>query len=286
MDTSDSTSVTHFELLPYVDLYLKKQLLRDRSLYSREFIGGRIFTDFYNREFSVSDTSPFIQFYPLQERYLNKVDLSWNIGLGLMYHAFSFVNSLRRYAPFFYPCRYTTRFTSPDVPRISDFFIRTTSNLDRNLIAFHRQELLRQLDSILLKCKLIGSTKGPWLSKSEFENELKHTKIVPSPFGWGEIGVRDYEAFIFGATLLKPDVSHMETWPDIFIPKETYQPFCWDFSDLESRIMELLNNENTRLKIAKNGQEAYRHTISSEGLSGFCDWFITRINGQSSVNEK
>ena len=27
-DSSDSTGVTHFELLPYVDLYLKKQLLK------------------------------------------------------------------------------------------------------------------------------------------------------------------------------------------------------------------------------------------------------------------
>ena len=55
MDDSDSTGVTHFELLPYVDRYLKKQLFRDRSLYRKEFYGGRIFSDFYHDRLQVED---------------------------------------------------------------------------------------------------------------------------------------------------------------------------------------------------------------------------------------
>ena len=52
-----------------------------------------------------------------------------------------------------------------------------------------------------------------------------------SPFGWGELCLRDYEAVLGGALLLKPDMSHLETWPDVFVPHDTYAPFDWDATD-------------------------------------------------------
>ena len=48
-DNSDSSSVTNFEVMPYVDIYLKKQILINKSLYNSNFYGGRIFTDFYHK---------------------------------------------------------------------------------------------------------------------------------------------------------------------------------------------------------------------------------------------
>jgi len=53
-----------------------------------------------------------------------------------------------------------------------------------------------------------------------------------SPFGYGEVCWRDYEAVLSGALLIKPDISHIETAPDIFRAHETYIPVAWDFSDL------------------------------------------------------
>ena len=38
-------------------------------------------------------------------------------------------------------------------------------------------------------------------------------------------------AVLTGAVLLKPDMSHVETDPDIFVPWETYAPLAWDLSD-------------------------------------------------------
>ena len=56
LDDSDSTGITHFELLPLVDLYLKKQLLKDKKLYSQnQFYGDRIYTDYYHRTVGVED---------------------------------------------------------------------------------------------------------------------------------------------------------------------------------------------------------------------------------------
>jgi len=277
MDTSDSTSVTHFELLPYIDLYLKKQLLKDKTLYIKKFYGGRIFTDYYHREFGVKDSNPFEQFYPLDLDLVQKVGLSWHIGLGDMYNAFNKRGKIRLLVPEWIKFDYKMKFTPPESNRRIDLFIRTTSNLHRELVAFHRKELIRRLNIILSKPGINGSTKGPWLSTKEFREALKNSKILPSPFGWGEIGVRDFEAFIFGAALLKPDLSHMETWPPIFIEHETYQPFKWNFEDLESVILELLENDKKRIEIARNGQESYRNSISLEGMEKFCSWFIQQI---------
>ena len=58
-DNSDSTTVTHFEVLPHVDAYLKKQLFHDFELYRRPLYGGRIFTEFYHERFGIEDDSPF-----------------------------------------------------------------------------------------------------------------------------------------------------------------------------------------------------------------------------------
>ena len=58
-DNSDSSSVTNFEVMPYVDIYLKKQILTNKSLYNSNFYGGRIFTDFYHKKFKIIDKKEF-----------------------------------------------------------------------------------------------------------------------------------------------------------------------------------------------------------------------------------
>ena len=39
-----------------------------------------------------------------------------------------------------------------------------------------------------------------------------NSKISFSPFGWGELGVRDYEIILGGSLLVKPRMDHMQTW--------------------------------------------------------------------------
>jgi len=295
MDDADSTSVTHFELMPFVDLYLKKQIFVDKTLYQSPLYGGRIFSDFYHREFGIEDETSFDQFYPLEEAYWDKLRVSWNIGLGNMYNAFTWQTLVSRCFPDYVSVDYHVPFVDPHGERPVDVFLRTSANLGRKSVAFHRQETLRQLTSILQRrgtiSGMIGDTVlrptdaskrhlpevGGRLPTKVYRDIMFHTKIAPSPFGWGEIGVRDYEAFIFGAVLLKPDMTHMSSWPDIFVPNETYVPVKWGFEDLEKRIDGLLDNDQERERIAANGQEAYRRSISNEGHEAFCKWFLSQI---------
>ena len=97
--------------------------------------------------------------------------------------------------------------------------------------------------------------------------------ILAAPFGWGEIGVRDYEAFIYGGLLLKPSVDHMETWPDLFLSNSTYIPFKWDFSDIEEKINLVLENKNIFKQTSEEGQRKYLESISHVGMENFINRF-------------
>lgn len=300
MDDSDSSTVTHFEIMPYIDLYLKKQILADRTLYNTPLYGGRIFSDFYHKHFGVEDKAPFTQFAPLVDEDHSKLRLSWNIGLGDMFSAFALRIVAQRYFPDLVPINYKISLTDPHADRPVDTFLRTSANLSRESIAFHRQEILRRLDQYLdaypKRSGMIGNNiykgatnpdclpqEGGRLPLKVYRNMMANTKIVPSPFGWGELGVRDYEALIYGGLLLKPDMSHMETWPNIFIPNETYVPLDWDFGNLDELLEANIDNEARRIEIASAGQEAYRYSISAKGMEEFCDWFVQQIDGDTNA---
>ena len=278
VDTSDSTSLTHFELMPYIDLYLKKQLFVDRDNYRKDFKGGRIFTDYYCSTFGIQDSTPDIGYIKLEKKYEEKLGLIWNIGFGDMNNAFGYRRYLYKILPGKIKTNYNVKVINPNVEKNYDIFLKTTANLSRESVTYHRIELLREIDRIISKNKLVGFTQGKYLKEKEFKKVLALTKLMPSPFGWGEIGVRDFEAFIYGATLLKPDISYMETFPNFFLENETYVPFKWDFSDLEEKIMFLLEEEKIRKEIAEKGQHLYRDSISLQGMSKFVEFFIDSIN--------
>lgn len=97
-----------------------------------------------------------------------------------------------------------------------------------------------------------------------------------SPFGWGEICYRDFETLISGAVLIKPSMEHLQTYPNIYIPNETYIPVDWNLSDLEEKLEDLLNNYTSYKHIAENAQELYKTNINSAQL--FVDCVKRMIN--------
>ncbi|MEP6789934.1 MAG: glycosyltransferase, partial [Ramlibacter sp.] len=99
-------------------------------------------------------------------------------------------------------------------------------------------------------------TPQTFVNKRAYMRELGQSKMCFSPFGYGEVCWRDYEAMYSGALLIKPDMSHMMTAPEAFIPNETYVPIRWDFGDLEEVVETHLANEPRRLEIARNAYEA------------------------------
>lgn len=270
LDDSDSTGVTHFEILPEIDLYLKKQLLKDKTLYTKKFHGDRIFTDFYHRAYHIIDDDPYHS-APLDPALSHKVQLSWHIGLGDMVG--EILPRPLQILKSFLPPAYPSRLTPVDTDRPLDVMFRGSRKYQRKTISFHREKLGAILDG---KKDMTAALRGR-VSIRKYRQEMREAKIIVSPFGWGEIGCRDFECWVRGAALMKPDMSHMESWPDVFMPNETYYPINWSFENLESGINELLEEDSFRKRLAENGQTAYSNMTSERGMKDFCDWVVRQI---------
>ena len=104
--------------------------------------------------------------------------------------------------------------------------------------------------------------------KPQYDQELSVSRTVVSPFGWGEICYRDFEAMLKGACLIKPDVTHLITWPDVFIPHETYIPFSWELSTFPSVVRRALEG-NTAEKVARAAQKLLKTYMGQAGAASF-----------------
>jgi hypothetical protein len=99
---------------------------------------------------------------------------------------------------------------------------------------------------------------GQRLNRDEYLNTMYNCKIILSPFGFGEITPRDLEAAMFGCVLIKPDMSHIETLPNVYIPYETYVPCKHDFSDINEKIEYVLSDyKNIQKTYTENFKRKY-----------------------------
>ncbi len=104
--------------------------------------------------------------------------------------------------------------------------------------------------------KNVSVTPQGFVNKRAYMRELGQSRICFSPFGYGEVCWRDYEAVFSGALLVKPDMSHLVTEPDVFVPHETYVPIRWDFDDLDDVVASFLGDDRRRLEIVHNAWDA------------------------------
>ncbi|MBT0652937.1 glycosyltransferase [Geomobilimonas luticola] len=276
-DMRDSTGNTQFEVLPYVDKYLKKQYLKDKNLYRQRLYANRIFSDYFHQRFGVSD-SYHEENIPLPVGAESKLELSWNLGLSdrrtggyLERVGYLLTDLLERVRNVDHRVRWTNPIINRDVNLVALFH----TNYRRKTVAFQRIRALDILATMHLESSVIG---GKNFSRRNYLKLLERSKIVLSLFGWGELCFREFEAFMAGACVMMPDVSHLSTWPDIYIPKQTYWPLRWDLEDLEESIDVLLSNEHDRLELAQFGQEIYRQQFSRNGREIFSQRLKNIIN--------
>lgn len=110
------------------------------------------------------------------------------------------------------------------------------------------------------------------LSLREYREEMASSRAVVSPFGIGELCYRDYEAAVAGAVCVKPDVSHLETFPGVLQAGATYLPVAWDMSDLEDALATALD-PTTGAVVASSFHDAYAEALGPTGR----DRFVTHL---------
>jgi hypothetical protein len=249
--------IPRLEVLPFVDLFYSKALFRDRSLYGKSLYGKELYSNYYHERYGVVD--PETRHYATETRpeELAKLRLSWNIGIG------DFPRDQTRQRIGVLAGR-TVGIRASRLFYRKEPDISKSARKNRGLYPAHCRIGLISRPSISYQRTLVldavsgdGAFLTGHVSQRQFNREIGHSRITVSPFGWGELCIRDFEAVLNGSLLLKPDMSHLETWPNIFVPGETYVPFDWDAKDLRQTALSLLDNPAETARIVKNATEAY-----------------------------
>lgn len=224
-----------------VDLYVKKHVLRDRGAYGRPTLGDTNLTDHYARRLNLPE--PEVRF-AIPPGFLDKLVVGP-----------SFVT-----APTILP----DLLHSP--PSFQGRHIDLHARFDVNGTPWY-SAMRAEADAAAAALSGMTVVRGMGVHIAQFLSELRHSKICFSPFGYGEVCWRDFEAVISGAVVLKPDMSHIETDPDIFVPWETYVPLAWDLSDLSDVLRRLLGDAPLRERIASQAFDRLRTWVASDGFA-------------------
>ena len=123
-----------------------------------------------------------------------------------------------------------------------------------NSVGFQRKLALEKINN--RNIYLTGKLKlWPYLKEC---NKILGTL---SPFGWGEICYRDFEASLNQNLLIKPDIDHLETWPNIYTA-DSYYKLSWDLENLNELEKYFCKNKTDIKSKIKNSRSLYLDALN------------------------
>jgi len=246
LDTFDQATTPFFGVLPHVDLYLKKQVYRDYGDYRRSWVGGHRLADFESRQrlgAAAPDPEHFGSVLP--EEYDDRLWLGWNLGCAPKMINQALTGAVRPWVPW-------------ERREVGLQFRASTVDGD-HWYTTHRRRLFDALAPLAGQPGVVrGIGTGARVPLSQFQRELRHARVSVSPYGWGEITDRDFRSIAVGAVLVKPDMSHLRTEPDVYRAWDTYLPVRWDGSDLVERVRYVWAHPQASQEMAKAAFRAWR----------------------------
>lgn len=269
-DISDSTGTTHFMVLPFVDDYLKNQILKDKKMYLNKYYGLRITSDYIYKTFMIEDADrgpEHLNFIP-KEVDLDKVRCGWNSGLA-------YFGRYRQLQSKLFPKSKMSRhffknsWVNPNLNKSIECSARIGKTYSRNTISKSREIIIDAIADIIPSKKI---------SYSGYHNELAQSVSAISPFGLGEISLRDFEVVLNGTAMIKQDMSHLKTWPNLWIKDQTYLDFKWDMSDVREKVEYAIQNPEHMRYLAHQAQCIYKPILDYDtGKDLFCERFVNLI---------
>lgn len=253
-----------------VDFYYKKQLARDRESYLKPLPGERRFRAYYQDKFGIEKnpkTRP-----ALSPQDLQKFRLAWNLGIGIYPREKLRLRTARMLERRLGPRAMRLALQRPPRLRVKNREARVSARFARSFGS----------EAMACQRRLYGEAIGDdprfrtgRLPRAEYNRELRTARVTLSPFGYGEVCFRDFEAVWSGSALVKPAMDHVETWPDIYRQGETCEYARWDGSDVVEKSIALLEDEARARRLAENAydavRDAYRHLDERvEGLLEDC----------------
>lgn len=214
----------------HIDVYVKKHVFRDRSRYAQATLGDTNLVDYYGRLYG-HDHAEVVHHVP--PGFLDKLVVGP-----------SFFTSQAMLPHFFGSARPAQKATGIDVHA-------RLGGSGGGWYQTMREQAVAKVESTP-NCNVVS---GFGIGNRQYLNELRRSRLCFSPFGYGEVCWRDYEAIMCGAVLIKPSMSHIETAPDIFVDHQTYLSIAWDFSDLHEVIARALSDSKLRDALARRAHD-------------------------------
>ena len=235
-------------MLARSDLYVKKHIFRDPAAYAERFIGKSNLTTYAARTTGRSFADDIIpKAGGIDPAPLGKLHLGWSIALD---------DKIAALHP--HP---------PEADRPIDISSRAWVGPDKWLHDL-RAPAIAALEAMAGRRK-VAVPRGR-VPQPAYDRELRAAKICVSPFGYGEICWRDFEAIMGGCLLVKPDTGHIASVPELFVAGETYLPVAWDYADLEAVCAPYLADDAARIAIARRAQAVLLEALGA-------DWFVARM---------
>lgn len=205
---------------------MKHSLLKDRSLYNEEWVGGRYYWG-KSEDYGVNGQNYKPENF---DDYKDRIVLSGTNWIGvpdIQWYDYSKIEKLFDVSAMFqHPHSECHEF---DLKPSQDFYYNE-----------HRQPVLDKIKySPFMVAKLY---KGRRVPNDVYYRYIQSSKVLLAPFGYGEMAPRDLESAQIGSLLIKPNMNHIDTYPNIYIKDKTYISCNWDYSDLEDKIQYAVEN--------------------------------------------
>jgi len=265
-DGSDSASlVGMWEIVKdsHALALMKNSMYKDRSMYNVPSVFGRAY-------WGVSGENKWYD-YAQNDLDFERIKLSGTNWLSTITPKwFDYTEINKEYdvcALFSYPAKENTEF----MEGVNGYYDR------------HRKNCIDVLNNLPKNIKVKMLDAGKHLPIEQYYDIMRKSRIVIAPFGYGEIAPRDLEAVMFGSVLIKPDMSHIETVPNVY-SDETYVSCAWDFSDLEEKIDVILSDFKSKQEyFTNNMRAAYTEAYNPYKLVEHTHHWISNLPGYGTV---
>lgn len=225
-----------------IDLLIKKSLFVDRTEFLRPRAGDTNLVDYYGRLYNTR-SEPTTPQMPAE-----------------------FLDCLALSPGFLTAPNFIRSFLTGEISHVGERLIDVHARIEQKGTPWY-SAMRGDAEASIRAIRGITLTPQGRIPLKMFLAELRQSKLCWSPFGYGELCWRDIEAFLTGSVLIKPNMSHLETRPDLFRAGETYLPVKWDFSDLEQVVRGALANADLRRHIAERAFSVCRDFLNSAAFT-------------------
>lgn len=258
-DDQDSCVIHSSPYMHFFDKWLKKQIYKNMRLYARDFLGGRIYAQYFCKKFG-ADPIMSKKIYAVQPQDIQSIRLAWSICIGVypLSLANTFFSISRRLPLWLTRALLLTYHYLSTLVLVLRCLLWSFRPLPRTPICLARFDESKYSISIgyqrMAYRKICRQNPGLFATEKvplrTYQRELFCSEACLSPFGWGEVCFRDSEAIRAGAVLVKPSMNHAETWPNLYASDQAVS-IDWAGAKLVGAVTEVLKSKTMARRLRR-----------------------------------